>query len=237
MTAREKFIARLKELGIYEQWLKEDHVGKVLDDGTIVVMIHVDTDPTDTYTEIRYPSYENVRKNPKSCRKLKEEFYGQGEPEFVAKLAYWLDLPDGKSECPLFPVDLYWAQVEGADWFNYEDDEDEEEYQAFVEKTAEFAGWALNTLDHIRSVVCDAVKTELRRGHNLPSGYSVENGQDHFLDYSFCYVTEEKVELKESGALVVTCTETDKGKKFDSFEIPFNSLSEKQILDIYESMK
>ena len=123
MTAREKFIARLKELGIYEQWLREDHVGAVLPDGSVVVLIHVETDPQDTYTEIHYPPYEEIRKKPEDVQKLKNEFYGNGDDAFVGRLAYWLDFPDEKIDCPLFPVDLYWSQVDDDHWFDYKDDD------------------------------------------------------------------------------------------------------------------
>ena len=123
MTAREKFEARLKELDLYDAWLMEDHVGKVLDDGTIVVMIHVESDPTDTYTEIRYPSFEKIRGDKKSVEKIKKEFYNDFQDDhFVADLARWLE-SGFDCKCPLYPVDLYWAGIDG-EWIDFEDDVD-----------------------------------------------------------------------------------------------------------------
>ena len=122
MTAREKFIARLKELGLDGVWPTEDHVGKVMDDGSIVVLIHVETDPADTYTEIHYPPFEEVWKSEVSKRRLKEEFYCSDDDHFVAELAYWLDIHMNGAKCPLFPVDLYWAGIDEVSAFDYEDD-------------------------------------------------------------------------------------------------------------------
>ena len=123
MTAREKFEARLKELDLYDAWLIDNHVGKVLDDGTIVVMIHLESGPTDMYSEIRYPSFAEIRKDEKSVEKLKMEFYDVSyDDHFVAELARWLE--SGYScKCPLCPVDLYWAGIDG-EWTDFEDDAD-----------------------------------------------------------------------------------------------------------------
>lgn len=125
MTAREKFIARLKELGLDGVWPTEDHVGKVMEDGSIVVLIHVETDPHDTYTEIHYPPFEEVWKNEVSKRRLKQEFYYSDDDHFVAELAYWLDIHNNGAKCPLFPVDLYWAGIDEVSAFDYEDDPEE----------------------------------------------------------------------------------------------------------------
>ena len=153
MTAREKFIARLKELGLYGVWPTEDHVGKVMEDGSIVVLIHVETDPHDTYTEIHYPPFEEVWKNEVSKRRLKQEFYYSDDDHFVAELAYWLDIHNNGAKCPLSPVDLYWAGIDEVSAFDYEDDP---EIELYGRKWQEVAGpfkpqdgvdWLVATLD------------------------------------------------------------------------------------------
>lgn len=131
MTAREKFFARLKELGLEEQYNEVgDMVGKVLDDGRVVVLVHYEWERDDPYTEFIYPSYEELWKNEKFRKACKEEYYANccGNDEFIAQLACWLDLHRPFDKCPLFPVDLYWLPCGfETKWFNYEDDATAEE--------------------------------------------------------------------------------------------------------------
>lgn len=121
MTAREKFEARLKELGLESEYAKDGHVGKVMDDGSIVVLVHIENEPGDGYTEFRYRPYEELWKDPQFREKIKNEFYESDDDHFVAELAYWLDIHKNGAKCPLFPVDLYWAGIE-CEYFDYEDD-------------------------------------------------------------------------------------------------------------------
>lgn len=121
MTAREKFYARLKELGLDSQYGGDDHVGTVLPDGRVVVLVHIQSDPTDDYSEFIYPPFEELWKDEEFRKKCKENFYESDDDHFVAELAYWLDIHKGGCKCPLYPVDLYWTGVE-CNWFNYGDD-------------------------------------------------------------------------------------------------------------------
>ena len=112
MTAREKFIARLKEEGLYEAWLKsQDHVGKKYEDGTIIVFSHYDFDPEDGYFEYHYPSFSDMRENNREVfAENCEAFLDNDDDTFVANLARWLAWGDCVwGECPLFPGDAYWA--------------------------------------------------------------------------------------------------------------------------------
>jgi len=124
MTAREKFEARVKELGLQEQYAIDSHVGAVLPDSTVVVLVHIEGERDDPYTEIRYPSYEELWKNEEFRKALKAEYYESSpDDEFVANLARWLDIHKDWNKCPLFPVDLYWLPGGfESSWFNYEDD-------------------------------------------------------------------------------------------------------------------
>ena len=125
MTAQEKFEARVKELGLEKDYAQDGHVGAVLPDGSIVVLVHIEYEPGDPYTEIHYPPYEELWKNPEFRRACKEEFYSScyDNYEFIANLACWLDMHHASDKCPLFPVDLYWLPGGfESKWFNYEDD-------------------------------------------------------------------------------------------------------------------
>lgn len=122
MTAQEKFEARLKELGLEVEYAIDNHVGKVMDDGSIVVLVHIEDEPGDGYSEFRYKPYEELWKDPQFREKIKKEFYvNSDDDEFIRKLACWLDIHTHWFECPLFPVDLYWAGID-CEYFDYEDD-------------------------------------------------------------------------------------------------------------------
>ena len=123
MTAREKFEARLKELGLDSQYGPDDHVGCFLEDGSIVVLVHVQSDPTDGYSEFHYPPFEEMWKDARFREECKQNFYDSDDDHFVAELAYWLDIHKNGAKCPLTPVDAYWAGAPETEWFNYEDDE------------------------------------------------------------------------------------------------------------------
>lgn len=238
MTAKEKFEARLEELVLTGEWNKIGQRGRVAfydDEGGIVLLIH--EDESDKYSEIWYPPYNKLRENETFVHRCMDEFVNHGDDkELAQKMLLWLfKLTDN---CPLHPVDVYWPADGMSDHYeDFEDDVDEdgkeeEEYQTKIEDFSEFCGWALSTLSYIRSRLYDAVRMELARGHNLPDKYQVENGQDYFLDYSFCYVMKEEVAMSD-GVLSVKCYED--GSSF--FNIPFDNLDEKSILNIYESMK
>lgn len=127
MTAQEKFEARLKELGLWKNYGMDDHVGTVLPDGRIIVLVHIQTDPRDSYTEIEYPPFEELWKDGRFRKECKEHWYKESADwEFIGKLAYWLDIHDEFAKCPLFPVDLYWMGT-NSKWFNYEDDDTAED--------------------------------------------------------------------------------------------------------------
>lgn len=123
MTAREKFEARLKELGLDGEYGRDDHVGKFLEDGSIVVLVHIQSDPSDGYSEFHYPPFEEMWKNPRWREGCKHNFYDSDDDHFVAELAYWLDIHKNGAVCPLAPVDAYWVGDFDSEWFNYEDDE------------------------------------------------------------------------------------------------------------------
>ena len=123
MTAQEKFEARLKELGLEADYAKDGHVSKVMDDGSIVVLVHME-EKDDPYTEIHYPPFEDLWKNPVFREACKNEFYvNSDDDKFIRDLACWLDIHTHWFKCPLFPVDLYWLPGGfESKYFDYEDD-------------------------------------------------------------------------------------------------------------------
>ena len=123
MTAQEKFEARLRELGLEGQYEDDGHVGAVLPDGRVIVLVHIEYEDGDPYSEFEYPPYDELWKNEKFRQACKDEYYEySADDEFIANLARWLDIHGKNDKCPLFPVDLYWLGVPATKWFNYEDD-------------------------------------------------------------------------------------------------------------------
>ena len=128
MTAQEKFEARLKELGLDVKYEltgdKVGKVGKVLDDGTIVILVHYAWEPHDPYTELHYPPFDELWENEKFKKECMENFFEYPDDKFVAELARWLQYGSAcRYPCPLFPVDVYFA-ADGLEksWFDYQDD-------------------------------------------------------------------------------------------------------------------
>ena len=125
MTAQEKFEARLKELGLEEAYkASRDKVGKVLEDGTIVILVHYPWEPGDPYTEHHFPSFDDLRESEQFVKECMDSFFEDGDDKFVADLARWLQYgSECRYPCPLFPEDVYFA-ANGLElsWFDYQDD-------------------------------------------------------------------------------------------------------------------
>jgi len=245
MTAKEKFEARLEQLGLLDEWNSVGSCGRVAkfdDEFNIILLIHEGNG--DQYSEIWYLPFDELREKDKDfverCWDLVKE---TEDGEFARDLSLWLMKKTNK-DCPLHPSDAYFLAEENEYYNNFEDDADEDEieeaeYQAFIERTAEFMAWTNATLDFIRKSLYGAIRMELERGHNIPHNYDIANGQDYFLDYSFCYVEDQQIKLCDNGRIAVVCSEVnaDTGKKFDEFEIPLDSLSVERVSLLYESMK
>lgn len=108
MTAREKFIARLKELGLYDEWRTGDKAGKIMDDGSIVVLVHYEWDPSDSYDEFHFPPFDEMWKNESFRKECASSYLEHTDDKFVADLARWLEYGPGcHYDCPLWPVDAY----------------------------------------------------------------------------------------------------------------------------------
>lgn len=126
MTAREKFIKRLEEEGLYEKWKAcGDFAGKVCEDGTPVLFVHYEWDADDGYNEIHYPSLAELRDIESFREYCEDTFYENDDDKFVADLARWLHYQDDK--CPLYTEDLYFSgEPYKTKCITFEDDPDDD---------------------------------------------------------------------------------------------------------------
>lgn len=121
LTAEEKFDARLKELGIYEDWCQQGCVGRVGVETSEGIKILVHEDEDDRFTEFTYPPMREMEKKDQFRIKALEEFYPamSDDKEFMSKLVRWVVNPANKN--PLFPVDVYFLWSDYA-WQDFVDD-------------------------------------------------------------------------------------------------------------------
>lgn len=133
LTAREKFDARLKELGIYDDWCEQGCVGRVgaSTDKGISILVHEDED--DRYTEFTYPAISEMQEHDSFRIKALSEFHVNFDfdEEFARKLIRWVANP--KNECPLNPVDVYFLWSDYT-WQDFEDDKEPEPADERIEE-------------------------------------------------------------------------------------------------------
>lgn len=121
LSAEEKFDARLKELGIYDDWCQQGCVGRVGVETSEGVKIFVHEDEDDRFTEFTYPPMREMEKSDQFRIKALEEFYPamSDDKEFMSKLVRWVANPANKN--PLFPVDVYFLWSDYT-WQDFVDD-------------------------------------------------------------------------------------------------------------------
>lgn len=239
MTAKEKFEARLKGLGLYEEWVKQGECGKVAverEDG-IILLVHENDE--DKFTEEHFPTFSELRKNPKFVKECKEEWYANcDDDKFVCNLACWLD--GYSDECPLFPVDVYFPGNEMmTEWKDFDDDEDEdeeEEYQSQLENNKTQISLMQSFLKLYRNQLCVMILSELRRGHNLVGRFDPYPGWD---SHDLCgYEIENKtmvVEEMADGCMVLTLYQ----EGYDTERLPLSAsdFPIEVLFNIYKEMK
>lgn len=238
MTAKQKFEARLKELGLYEEWTEQGECGKVAverEDG-IILLVHENNE--DKFTEERFPTFSELRKNPKFVEECKEEWYANWDDDkFIRNLACWLD--GYSDECPLFPVDVYFPGNEMmTEWKDFEDDEndDEEEYQSQLELNKTQISLIQSFLKLYRNQLCGMILSELRRGHNLVGRFDPYPGLDshHLCGYEIenkTMVVEEMADERIALALYQEGYDTER-LPLSASDFPIEVL-----FNIYEAMK
>ena len=239
MTAKEKFEARLKGLGLYEEWIKQGECGKVAverEDG-IILLVHENNE--DKFTEEHFPTFSELRKNPKFVEECKEEWYTDWDDDrFVRNLACWLD--GYSDECPLFPVDVYFPGNQMmTEWKDFEDDEDEdeeEEYQSQLENNKTQISLMQSFLKLYRNQLCGMILSELRRGHNLVGRFDPYPGWD---SHHLCgYEIENKtmvVEEMDDGYMVLALYQ----EGYDTERLPLSAsdFPIEVLFNIYMEMK
>lgn len=209
MTAKEKFEARLQELGLLDEWKKgnDEHVGKVLEDGTIVVLTHYNYDEGGFYEDI-FPSLEDLRQNETFRKECWSIFWCDGNKKFVADLACWLT---GKEiDCPLFPVDVYLAACDlELSTTEFADDPvdleiEETDYQTGIDENRGKLELISKQVNIFRAELAEMIREEFNRGHNLHSDFDPYPGWD---SHHLCaYVIEGKtmvVEEMQDGMMVL----------------------------------
>lgn len=120
-TAEEKFNARLKELGIYDDWCQQGLVGRVGVETSEGIKILVHEDEDDRFTEFTYPPMREMEKSDQFRIKALGEFYPamSDDKEFMSNLVRWVANPANKN--PLFPVDVYFLWSDYT-WQDFVDD-------------------------------------------------------------------------------------------------------------------
>lgn len=183
MTAKEKFEARLKELGLWDEWqMGAERVGIVCLDGTIIILSHYCDD--DPYTEDEFPPFSELRKNENFRKECWNDFSCHTDSKFVADLARWLS---GKTEiCPLYPVDVY-LPANGLEISSeeFKDDEDDDEDQTMVAENRGEIDLILTQLSLFRSELIDMIRVERRRGHNIPMHFDPYPGWGSLSFYGY----------------------------------------------------
>lgn len=121
LSAEEKFDARLKELGIYDDWCQQGCVGRVGVETSEGIKILVHEDEDDRFTEFTYPPMREMEKSDQFRIKALGEFYPamSDDKEFMSDLVRWVANPANKN--PLFPVDVYFLWSDYT-WQDFVDD-------------------------------------------------------------------------------------------------------------------
>lgn len=239
MTAKEKFEARLKGLGLYEEWVKQGECGKVAverEDG-IILLVHENDE--DKFTEEHFPTFSELRKNPKFVKECKEEWYANcDDDKFVCNLACWLD--GYSNECPLFPVDVYFPGNEMmTEWKDFDDDEDEdgeEEYQQQIADNADEINAFKQYLRLVRHCLEKMIKREVRRGHNLVGRFDPYPGWDshHLCGYEIENKTMVVEEMADGRMAIALYQE---GYNTERLPLSASDFPIEVLFNIYEAMK
>lgn len=133
MNAREKFEARLRELGLPYRWQQQGAIGRVGAENESGIFILVHESVNDQYTEFVYPPMKELEKNEDFRQMALDNFWSSDDLEFVGKLYQWYR--DPSYDCPLHPVDVYFCYKSNL-YSNFEDDE---------ETAGEMGAWDFNS--------------------------------------------------------------------------------------------
>lgn len=239
MTAKQKFEARLRELGLMEEWKKQGECGKVAverEDG-IILLVHENDE--DKFTEEHFPTFSELRKNPKFVEECKGEWYADyDDDKFVRNLACWLD--GYSDECPLFPVDVYFPgnemMTEWKDFEDEEDDEEEEEYQHQIAGNADEIRIMKQRISLDKHRLEQMIKKKARRGYNLVGRFEPYLGWD---SHHLCgYEIENKtmvIEEMSDGCMALALYQ--EGYDTERLYLSASDFPIEVLFNIYEAMR
>lgn len=130
MKASEKFEARLRELGLFNEWLEMGGFGRIgielVEEDKIIILVH-ESENDSYYTEFTYPPMRKMEQSEDFRKRALAEFVDAGDDEFARDLIRWYLTPNCK--CPLFPADAYFIWDDYT-YINFEDDVEEQEQEA-----------------------------------------------------------------------------------------------------------
>lgn len=242
MTAREKFEARLQEVGLYHDWgIGVERPAKVLDDGTIIVFAyHLDDD---RYTEDIFPSFEDLRQNEIFRKECWEEFCFHEDDKFVADLALWLSGKEKK--CPLFPTDVYYP-ASGLELNSTEFTDDKEEpidleieeaeYQAGIDENRGKLDLIINQVEVFRNHLVNMIQSELHRGHNLQPDFDPYPGWDshHLCGYE---IEQKTLVIEERHGGFISLSMYQDGYDTEYIYLNSSDFPIEVLINIYNQMK
>lgn len=139
MKAYEKFEARLHELGLYDEWIKQGGCGriaKVTENGITILCNEGEDDKA--YSESHFPHISEMAQYDMFRFNALYEFCDHDDTHFIYNLCRWVARPD-EHKCPLYPVDVYFCW-DSAETIFFEDDAEEtiEDVLKHYEKTEEW---------------------------------------------------------------------------------------------------
>lgn len=204
MTAKEKFEARLQEVGLLQEWEHggDTRVATFDEDQNIIVFVHESEE--DKYSEIHYPPYSELREDAEFRKDCWDEFCDHDSAEFVSDLAMWLTKKTDK--CPLFAVDVYFPGFGlRTDYHDFEDDKEEpidleieeDEYMSGIDTNRGKVDLISKQLELFRKELVEMIRTEFKRGHRLPEHWTTHPGwgsisfYGYFVEYDTVYRIEE----------------------------------------------
>lgn len=108
-TAYDKFVARLEELGLWEEWCQQGRCGRIAkttQEGIIILCNEGECDKV--YTESFFPPMSKMQEDDDFRLNALYEFCDHDDSGFIYNLCLWVARPN-ENKCPLFPVDVYFC--------------------------------------------------------------------------------------------------------------------------------
>lgn len=240
MTAKEKFEARLKELGLLNEWEVscDTRIAMFDEDQSIILFVHESDD--DKYSEIHYPPYAKLREDEEFRKECWDEFWDHDSEKFVSDIALWLTKKTDK--CPLFPVDVYFPGFGLRTFYHdFEDDKDEpidleldeDDYQTGIDENRGKVELMEKQLELFRKELIEMIRVELRRGHNLQKGFDPHPGWGALSFYGYAVENDTDYKIVDDMSIIFIASAGDVEKvSLLAPDFPIEVL-----FNIYNSMK